>query len=69
MVQVLLYSDQYDAISDVSESENVGNTPFKSDVHMIIHFLHLKGVLGNYIHHRLCNVFGEGNVMAKYAIY
>ncbi len=48
---------------------NVGDAPSKSDVCVIIHFLHLEGVLGNDIHCWLCNVFREGNVMLKHAVY
>ncbi len=56
-VQVSLHSDQYNA----SKMENVGDAPSKSGVHRIIR--------GNDIHCRLCNVFGEGNIMFKLVVY
>ncbi len=68
-VQVSLHSDQYNANSDVSEMENLDDALSKSDVRAIIRFLHLEGVLGNNIHFRLCNVFEEGKVMLKRALY
>ncbi len=55
--------------SDASEIENVGGAASKNDAHAIIRFLQLKGVPSNDIHHRLCNVFGDGNVMPKRAVY
>ncbi len=59
-VQVSLHSDQYNVNSDASKMENVGDVPSKSDVGVIMYFLHLEGVPSNDIHRRLCNVFEEG---------
>ncbi len=69
MVQVSLHFDQYNANNDTSEMENVRDAPSKIYVHAIIHFLHFEGVPSNDIHQRLCNVFREGNVMSKRAVY
>ncbi len=69
MVQVSLHLDQYNANSDTSKMENVGDTPSKSNVRTIICFLHLEVVAGNDIHRWPCNVFKQGHIMLKHAIY
>ncbi len=49
--------------------ENIGDATSKSDVRVIICFLHLEGVPGNNTHRWLCNVFGEESIMSKRAVY
>ncbi len=61
-VKVSLHSDQYNTNSDVSKMENISDTLYKRNVRAIICFLYLEGVLGNDIHHWLCNVISHRQI-------